>query len=219
MGRNGAGKSTLLAAMVGQLQPVTGRVRVGGVDPHRTRPAELVRTVGLVPQEPEVLLYSDTVGGECAGADRDFSVPTGTTRVLLNRLAGPVPDATHPRDLSEGQRLCLALAVVLAGGPMVVLLDEPTRGLDYGAKARLVQILRDLARSGHTVVVATHDVEMTAEVADRVVVLAEGEVVADGLVRSVLTGSPAFAPQVTKILHPLPYLTVADVVAGLGAAS
>ena len=84
---------------------------------------------------------------------------------------------------------------------------------------RLVGVLRELAADGHAVVVATHDVELVADVAHRVVVLAEGEVVADGPTNEVLTGSPAFAPQVAKILHPLPLLTVADVTAALDQAS
>jgi energy-coupling factor transport system ATP-binding protein len=100
-----------------------------------------------------------------------------------------------------------------------VLLDEPTRGLDYAAKRRLVGVLRDLAGSGHGVLLATHDVELAAEVATRVVILAEGEVVADGAAQAVLSGSPAFAPQVAKILHPLPFLTVDDVVTAVGEAS
>ncbi|MGB4809114.1 MAG: AAA family ATPase, partial [Candidatus Phosphoribacter baldrii] len=143
----------------------------------------------------------------------------GTARALLARIAGPVDDDRHPRDLSEGQRLALALSIILAGRPQVVLLDEPTRGLDYPAKRRLVGVLRELAADGHAVVVATHDVELVADVAHRVVVLAEGEVVADGPTNEVLTGSPAFAPQVAKILHPLPLLTVADVTAALDQAS
>ena len=135
-------------------------------------------------------------------------------------LAGLVPGATpdqHPRDLSEGQRLALALAVVLAGRPPVVLLDEPTRGLDYHGKAALVQVLRELAADGHAVVLATHDVELAATVADRAVVLADGEVVGDGPAREVVVPSPAFAPQVAKVLAPQPWLTVAEVAASLKA--
>jgi energy-coupling factor transport system ATP-binding protein len=96
-----------------------------------------------------------------------------------------------------------------------VLLDEPTRGLDYQAKRRLVGLLRGLAASGHAIVLATHDVELAAEVSDRTVVLADGEVVADGPSREVVLQTPLFAPQVAKILAPLPYLTVADVVGSL----
>jgi energy-coupling factor transport system ATP-binding protein len=219
MGRNGAGKSSLLASLVGQLRATSGTVRVGGVDPATTPPSTLVRSVGLVPQDPGLLLYSDTVAGECASADADFGARPGTTVALLQRVGGHIEETAHPRDLSEGQRLCLALSVILGGRPDLVLLDEPTRGLDYSAKARLVEVLRELAQDGHAVVLATNDVELAADVADRVVVLADGDVVADGPARPVLAGSPAFAPQVAKILHPLPYLTVEDVTSALGAAS
>ena len=219
MGRNGAGKSTLLAALAGQLAARTGRLEIDHRAPHQLPPAQRVRLVGLVPQDPDLLLYADSVAAECRAADRDFDAPPGTTRELLDRITGPVDDQRHPRDLSEGQRLALALAIILAGRPQVVLLDEPTRGLDYPAKRRLVGILRGLAADGHAVVVATHDVELVADLAHRVVVLADGQVVADGPTHSVLTGSPAFAPQVAKILHPVPLLTVADVTAALDQAS
>ena len=139
----------------------------------------------------------------------------GTTRTLLDRLSPGIDDDHHPRDLSEGQKLSLALAIVLAAAPQLVLLDEPTRGLDYTSKRRLVEILRELAGSGHGVVLATHDVELVAEVATRVVVLADGEIVADGDATDVVVSSPAFAPQVAKIMAPQSWLTAADVAAAL----
>ncbi|WOI59616.1 ABC transporter ATP-binding protein [Streptomyces fradiae] len=215
MGRNGAGKSTLLGALVGMVAPVSGRVLVAGLAPHRTPPAELIREAGLVPQEPRDLLYADTVAAECAAADADAQAEPGTCRALVAGLLPGVPDDTHPRDLSEGQRLALALAVVLTGRPRLLLLDEPTRGLDYAAKARLVEVLRRLAAEGHAIVMATHDVELAAELAHRVVILAEGEVVADGPTHEVVVSSPAFAPQVAKVLAPQPWLTVAQVEAAL----
>jgi energy-coupling factor transport system ATP-binding protein len=218
MGRNGSGKSTLLTTLVGMHAPAAGSVRVGGLVPHRSRPAELVRRVGLVPQEPRDLLYADTVAAECAAADEDAGADAGTCRALVGRLLPGVPDTTHPRDLSEGQRLALALAVVLAARPPLVLLDEPTRGLDYAAKARLVDVVRALAAEGHAIVLATHDVELAAELAHRVVILADGEVVADGPTADVVVSSPAFAPQVAKILAPQRWLTVGQVCRALDGA-
>ncbi|MFF0788242.1 ABC transporter ATP-binding protein [Streptomyces spiralis] len=211
MGRNGAGKSTLLGSLVGLVEPSAGQVHVGGAVPHRTPPRDLVRRVGLVPQEPRDLLYADTVAAECAAADRDAQAAPGTCRALVSELLPGVADGTHPRDLSEGQRLALALAVVLTARPPLLLLDEPTRGLDYGAKARLVAVLRELAAAGHATVLATHDVELAAELAHRVVLLAEGEVIADGPTAEVVVSSPSYAPQVTKILAPHSWLTVAQV--------
>ncbi|WP_329079410.1 ABC transporter ATP-binding protein [Streptomyces niveus] len=217
MGRNGAGKSTLLATLVGLVEPSSGSVSVGGRTPHRTRPRELIRQVGLVPQEPRDLLYADTVAAECAAADADAGAPPGSCRALVDELLPHVPDATHPRDLSEGQRLALALAIVLTGRPPLLLLDEPTRGLDYAAKARLVDVLRALAAEGHAIVLATHDVELAAELARRVVILADGEVVADGPTPQVVVSSPAFAPQVAKILAPQEWLTVSQVARAMAA--
>ncbi|MFE9455638.1 ATP-binding cassette domain-containing protein [Streptomyces californicus] len=219
MGRNGAGKSTLLGALVGMIEPTAGTVRVGGRAPARTDPRAMVRRVGLVPQEPRDLLYADTVAAECAAADRDAGAPEGTCRALVSELVPGVADDTHPRDLSEGQRLALALALVLTGRPPLLLLDEPTRGLDYAAKARLVGVLRGLAAEGHAIVLATHDVELAAELAHRVVILADGEVVADGPTGRVVVSSPAFAPQTAKILAPQEWLTVSQVRGALEAGA
>ena len=167
-----------------------------------------------MPQNAADLLYLETVAEECAAADGG----TGACRELLDRLVPGIPGDQHPRDLSEGQRLALALALVLVARPRVLLLDEPTRGLDYAAKRVLAGILRGLADDGHAVLVATHDVEFVAQVADDVVVLAEGEVVSSGPVRRVVAESPAFAPQVTKVLG-APWLRVDEVVAQLGLSA
>ncbi|MGA5562739.1 ABC transporter ATP-binding protein [Streptomyces platensis] len=217
MGRNGAGKSTLLTTLVGMHQPSSGTVLVGGAVPHRTSPRDLLRYVGLVPQEPRDLLYADTVAAECTAADQDAGAPAGSCRALVARLLPDVPESVHPRDLSEGQRLALALAVVLTARPPLLLLDEPTRGLDYAAKARLIEVLRTLAAEGHAIVLATHDVELAAELAHRVVILADGEIVADGPTDEVVVSSPSFAPQVAKVLAPLPWLTVPQVAHALEA--
>jgi energy-coupling factor transport system ATP-binding protein len=217
MGRNGAGKSTLLSTLVGLHTPASGAVTVGGAVPHRTRPKQLLQRVGLVPQDPRDLLYADTVAAECAAADHDAGAGPGMCRALVTELLPGVPDDTHPRDLSEGQRLSLALAIVLTASPPVLLLDEPTRGLDYAAKSRLVATLRRLASTGHAIVLATHDVELAADLAHRVVILADGEVVADGPTPDVVLSSPAFAPQTAKILAPSPWLTVTQVTRALEA--
>ncbi|MGH9169780.1 MAG: ABC transporter ATP-binding protein [Acidimicrobiales bacterium] len=216
MGRNGAGKSTLLSHLAGLRRPTSGDVVVAGTKPSSLSPREAVRRVGLVPQDPGALLDGESVAAECKATDSDSGLVPGTTRELVDQLLGGLDDEVHPRDLSEGQRLVLALAVILAPAPPLVLLDEPTRGLDYTAKARLVSIVRALAvEAGHAVVVATHDVELAAEIADRVVVLADGEVITDGPVRDVLSDSPGLAPQVGRIFAPLRFLTTTEVARAL----
>lgn len=212
MGRNGSGKSSLLWALQGSGPRQAGTVDIDGVDPKSLPSAKARRLVGLVPQTPADLLYLDSVAEECAQSDRESEgVAHERARTLLDRLAPGIADATHPRDLSEGQRLSLVLAVQLAAAPRVVLLDEPTRGLDYRAKRTLIEILDVLGSEGRAIVVATHDVEFVAAAADRVVVMAEGEIVADGSTADVVGASPAFAPQVAKIMAPLAYLTMEQV--------
>lgn len=193
MGRNGSGKTSLLWALQGGGRRDTGRVDVDGTDPRDVPAARARELVGLVPQTAVDLLYLESVADECAAAGAGC-------RELLDRMAPGIDDHTHPRDLSEGQRLALVLAIVLTSRPRVVALDEPTRGLDYAAKEVLAATVRDLADQGCAVLLATHDVEFVAQVADEVVVLAGGEVVSSGPTARVLAESPAFAPQVSKIL-------------------
>ncbi|MEO6826340.1 MAG: ABC transporter ATP-binding protein [Microbacteriaceae bacterium] len=230
MGRNGAGKSSLLWALQGSGHRSAGSVsirlpagvtaprkadrrktRADGlteVDPAALRPERARRHVALVPQNPSDLLYLDTVRAECADSDRLADSTPGTTAAIVQTLAPGVALSQHPRDLSEGQRLALVLAIQLAAAPGILLLDEPTRGLDYEAKRRLAGLISAHAASGGTVLLSSHDVEFAARIADRVVVLADGEVIVDGPAVDVLTSSPSFSPQVAKVLRPLRLLTV-----------
>lgn len=220
MGRNGAGKSTLLWTLAGALRPTAGTVTVAGRSPAELLPPRRREVITLVPQQPADLLFHPTVAVELARSDADAGVPAGTTAALLARLTGERPGAhpehrEHPRDLSEGQRLLLVLAIQLAAGPQVLLLDEPTRGLDYPGKHRLTAELRRLAQAGTTVLLASHDVEFVAATCDRVAVLAGGALLADGPAAEVLTSSPTYAPQVAKVLAPVPLLTVGQVRAAM----
>ncbi|MFI5904618.1 ABC transporter ATP-binding protein [Streptomyces cyaneofuscatus] len=232
MGRNGSGKSSLLWALQGSGPRKSGTVRVDrghtegsrtpakDSDPKSLSAAEARQLVGLVPQTPTDLLYLESVEQELDQADTESAPRDGgglSARAILDRLAPGIDGATHPRDLSEGQKLALVLAIQLTAAPRVLLLDEPTRGLDYRAKTQLIAMVDELAAGGRSVVVSTHDVEFAARAADRVVVMAEGDIVADGPTAEVIVASPVFAPQVAKILSPLPYLTVDQVVSVLPA--
>jgi energy-coupling factor transport system ATP-binding protein len=178
MGRNGAGKSTLLRHAAGLLEPSRGGVRADG-------------RVALLLQNPNDYLLHERVGDEApAGARAAAGLDAAEDR--------------HPRDLSGGERQRLALAVVLGAGeerPAVVCLDEPTRGLDRGAKGDLAARLRALAADGAAILVAAHDPEFAAAFADRVVLLAEGRVIADGPTAEVLTGGWYFATETARIVE------------------
>lgn len=216
MGRNGSGKSSLLQSIAGVSDGAIGRVNVHSLASRDLHSKVRRQTIGYIPQEPSDLLYAQSVEKECEQADKDNQIENGTTYTLLGQLVPGISLHTHPRDLSEGQRLALALSVVLSANPKVLILDEPTRGLDYEAKKSLTRILLEFAAiSERTVILATHDVELVAELASRVIFLADGDIVADGPTIDVLLSSPAFAPQVAKVMSPQPWLRVRDVIAAI----
>ncbi len=219
MGRNGAGKSSLLRSIAGVSKSTQGKIVVLGKNPESLSGKARRRTIGFIPQEPSDLLYGQSVQEECRTADRDNEIESGATFNLLQNLLPGISPKIHPRDLSEGERLALALSLVLSANPRILILDEPTRGLDYGAKSALISTLKKEALHGCAVILATHDVELVAELATRVIFIADGEVVADGSTLEVLLSSPAFAPQVAKIMSPIPWLTVKEVATAIGLSS
>jgi len=184
MGRNGAGKSTLLRAAAGILEPVRGRI-------------EVPLKCALLSQSPDDFLVHERVRDELCGE-------AGARALEAVDLAWAAN--TDPRDLSGGERQRLALAIVMAGRgpdegpPGLVCLDEPTRGMDRLRKQELAARIEELGAAGTAVLVATHDVEFAAEFAERVVLLGEGELIADGACSEVLSGGWYFATEVARIL-------------------
>ena len=220
MGRNGSGKTTLLKCIVGLLRPGRGKVTLAGESLVGRETVDICRHVGYLPQEPDDLLFADTVADELAITLRNHGLvksPPISPERLLARLGLGDLVASYPRDLSVGERQRVALGAVTVTRPRLLLLDEPTRGMDYAAKRELVRLLREWQAEGTALLLVTHDVELAAQAADRVVLLSQGEVIADGPAPRVLGASPFFAPQVARLFPGTGWLTVADVLAGLGA--
>jgi energy-coupling factor transport system ATP-binding protein len=184
MGRNGAGKSTLLRALAGLVDPVQGK-------------AEAAAGIALLTQNPSDYLVRERVGDE---------LPDDVGLAALRTVGLEHAIDADPRDLSGGQRQRLALAIALAGRmegdelPGLVALDEPTRGMDRARKGDLVGLIESLAGRGAGVVVATHDVEFAAAFAQRVVLLGDGVVIADGDAAEILSGGWYFATEAARIL-------------------
>ena len=208
MGRNGAGKSSLLWAIQGAGARAAAASTSAATIPASSRRRGRARSSASCPTRRPTCSTS-TASATSSGKPTSSRPrhPEPRERISTRSNAG-IADDTHPRDLSEGQRLALVLAIQLTAEPRVMLLDEPTRGLDYDAKRALAGILAGLAARGHAIVVSTHDVEFVAASTHRVVVLADGEIVADGPTADVIVASPAYAPQVAKIVAPHPWLTV-----------
>lgn len=192
MGRNGSGKTTLLRCLAGLRQIDSGSVAFEG------RPVTPGRDVALCPQTPEDILFKDSVGDEVRATLQTYGEADGVHQALT-ALGIVHLSARHPRDLSAGERLLVAVAATVATGADVLLLDEPTRGLDARAKERLSAFMRGYAAQGRAVLFASHDVELVAAISTRVLMLAGGEVIADGTPREVMAGSPVFAPQTARV--------------------
>ena len=221
MGRNGSGKSTLLNCVVGLLRPAGGdvRVAVAGRSVLGEETADICRRVGYLPQDPDALLFADTVRDELLVTLRNYGLRPENSPVPLSELLEVLgldgeADA-YPRDLSVGQRQRVALGAVTVTRPGLMLLDEPTRGQDYPAKRDLAALLRRWQAAGTGVLMATHDVELVAQAADRVVILSGGEVIADGQPAAVLGASPLFAPQVAQLFPDTGWLTAEEVLAAV----
>ncbi|MGC9468804.1 MAG: ABC transporter ATP-binding protein [Anaerolineae bacterium] len=219
MGRNGAGKTTLLKSLVGLVRPKAGRVWLRERDTVDLAVAEICRKVAYLPQDPNVLLFAETVRDELLITLRNHDIPPSEAPVapdaLLAKLGLEAEAAAYPRDLSVGERQRVALAAITITHPDAVLLDEPTRGLDYDAKAQLIELIRTWQDEGLAVLVVTHDVELAAAAATRLVLLDEGRVQRDGAPYEVLSQSALFAPQIEQLFPGFGWLTVSDALAAL----
>ena len=219
MGRNGSGKSTLLKTLVGLVRPQAGQVLVMGHDAAKMDVATICRSVSYLPQDPNTLLFANSVIEELWLTLRNHGYdPTGNpaalpvdTNALLAQLGIAELAQAYPRDLSVGERQRVALAAILVVKPQALLLDEPTRGLDYGAKAQLAKLLLGWRDTGMGIALVTHDVELAAALADRVVLMSQGEIIAQGAPAEVLGASPFFAPQIARLFPGTGWLTPEDV--------
>lgn len=213
MGENGAGKTTMVKHFNGLLRPKAGQVIVDGEDIAKKSVATMARKVGLVFQNPDDQLFAEDVEEEISFALRNFGYPDKVIneRVdwALNLLDIERYKKSSPFILSGGERKRVALASVLAWDPDILILDEPTVGQDYGQKERLKHFLLQLRTQGKTVVIVTHDVEFVAESQPRIVLMAQGKIVADGSAKKIMTDAKNLEacsvapPEVTKLFSKL----------------
>jgi energy-coupling factor transport system ATP-binding protein len=211
IGENGAGKTTLIHSVLGDYCPSEGSIAFDGIETSTLRGVNLLKSFGIVPSNPQDLFICHSVAKECALADQDRNLIIGTTLNTFKELAPAVSLDTHPRDLSSGQQLSLALAIALASQPDVLLLDEPTRGLDGKTKALLIERLLQCKVLGACIILATHDMELVAQLADRVLVMKSGTISAEGTPQEILCSTTGFQTLTGEIFAPLPLLTVDDV--------
>ncbi len=200
LGENGTGKTTLLKNINGLLRPQKGKILWRGNDITSTKAEARSDSIGFLSQNPEDYLFNDSVAAELAyGLESRGLNPEKRVEELLHLLALASLRDKHPRDLSGGEKQRVALGTVLAPDPEVLLLDEPTRGLDIELKRRLSLLLHELKKQGKAVLIVTHDIEFAAEAACRIVMMADGEIIADGPKDVVLEASMYYSPQVNRM--------------------
>jgi energy-coupling factor transport system ATP-binding protein len=207
IGRNASGKTTLAKLLSGLIQPLKGSVLVDGVDVKKTSPDQLAGVVGLVFQDPNMHLFADTVEEEISFMMNNLQWPALRLQQSLETMITTfnLHEVRHqyPRMLSSGQKQRVALASVLAAHPQLLILDEPTRGLDFVLKQSLMEYLKTYHLQGGTVLLISHDLELIAQYGDRVVLISQGSVIADGPKHEVLSKSLHFSPQINRLIQPL----------------
>lgn len=182
-GENGAGKSTFSKLLAGILKPSDGKICVNGIDTKKAKNSMLAKTTGFLFQNPDRQLCTYTVRDEIAFGQK--ALKTGTEEEISKRTEkiierfGFNPDEA-PFSLSRGQRQRLALASIIAVEPKVMILDEPTTGLDYKECMEIMSAVKELNKNGTTVIMVCHDMELVLDFARRMIVLADGKIEADG---------------------------------------
>jgi energy-coupling factor transporter ATP-binding protein EcfA2 len=216
LGGNAAGKSTLLHLASGLLKPSHGQVRLNGSKLKNIPDSELYRTIGLLPQNPMTYFVCDTVHEELNLAAQKYGKahPAEEVERMISKLSLERILYQHPHDLSGGEQQKAALACVLLGQPKILLLDEPTKGLDPQVKLQLASMLSSLHQEGLTILMVTHDVEFAASTASRCLLLFDGEIASSGTRQEFFSQNYYYTTSINRMVrHYLPYaLTEEDVV-------
>jgi energy-coupling factor transport system ATP-binding protein len=212
IGPNGSGKSTLLKCLVGLVDPTEGDILLDGRPTINKSVAEICQQIAYLPQTPDDLLFAETVHDELVATLENHDIVPEQWRVspgeLLEELSLSPYATAYPRDLSVGQRQRVALGAVMITKPRLLLLDEPTRGLDYAAKQKLTVLWEKWRKEGMGILLVTHDMELAARVANRVIVLSEGQIVDSGLTSDVLGTKTLYGTQMARLFPDSGLLTV-----------
>lgn len=191
MGQNGSGKTTFVKHLNGLLKPSTGRVTVRGKDTSKRRVSELARDVGYVFQNPDHQIFCDTVEAEVSFGPRNLGLQKREISERVDEALHAVGlleyKGVNPKQLSKGQRQRVAVASVLSMKPSILIVDEPTTGQDYRDGIEMLELIKELNQTGHTILFITHDMQLIARYADRVIVFHEGKILLNKATREVFS--------------------------------
>jgi len=205
LGHNGCGKTTLVKHFNGLLQPTAGEIRLSGKDIKKCSIFEIGKDVGYVFQNPDHQIFSDTVYDEVAFSPRMRGFSSEETRQLVQdalqavNMAGS--EQEDPFTLTKGERQRIAVASVLSAKPRIIILDEPTTGLDYREQRQMMELIKRLNEKGHTIIIVTHTMWVVAEYAHRVAVIQNGVVTLCGKTREIFRQEDELAKSFIKVPH------------------
>ena len=191
LGQNGSGKTTLAKLMNGLFKPTQGTVLIKGKDTRKMTVAECARIVGYVFQNPEHQIFASTIYEEIAFGPRNLGIPEEDIKQRVEEALRLVdlkkPMDAFPHLLSVGEKHRIAIASILAMEPELLILDEPTTGIDFGRSLQIMRLLQRLRDRGKAVIVITHDLYLAAEFAERIIILKDGRKFADGSTKEILS--------------------------------
>lgn len=213
LGPNGAGKTTLLRSVLG-LIPSSGQILLNGMDIKMMDFHNIIEHVAYLPQNPNDLLFAETVMDELRITlkNHHMKMDRPDMEIFLEHFGLRDKQDDYPRDLSIGERQRVALAAIMIIKPNLVLLDEPTRGLDYNAKLALSNLIKDWAHQGVAIILVTHDVEFAATLADRVIILENGQIIFDGHPISAFSKFQAYQTQTARLFPDRGWITPGDII-------
>lgn len=221
LGQNGSGKTTLVKHFNGLLTPTKGNVLISGMNTRRKKVSELALEIGFVFQNPDCQIFENTIFDEVAFGPRNLGVSEKeVSRRVYDALTAvqlTAYEKDDPFTLTKGEKQKLAIASVLVSTPKVLILDEPTTGLDYDEIISIMNLLVELNKRGHTIIIITHTMWIAAEYAHRIIVLKEGEIVLDNIPRmvfkeeAILKKSHLLIPEIVSLSHMLGQMTLLSI--------
>jgi energy-coupling factor transport system ATP-binding protein len=210
IGRNGSGKSTFLKLLTGLLSPKKGQIFLRSKKLNKIKPEDQITEFGYLFQNPSLHFYHDTVFEEVEFVLKNKGMPSEKRKVavttILQKLGLERYAQSYPRYLSVGEQQRVALASIMVAEPKILLLDEPTHGMDFSQKHDFFQLMEAFRQAGGLVIMVSHDIETIARYAHRVIILSDGKIVVDDETHNVLSNAMMFSPQINRLIQNFTHL-------------
>ncbi|WP_077247609.1 ABC transporter ATP-binding protein [Bacillus sp. FJAT-27225] len=201
LGGNGSGKSTLLKLLCGVIKPVSGKLELDGIPLKKIKEMDMAQRIGYLPQNPKLFFLHDSLGEEISAVCRQWGTPSEDADILIEKFGLSHLLEAHPYDLSGGELQKAAFVCLLLRKPDVLLLDEPTKGLDPLSKASLAMVLQEQKDNGAAILISTHDIEFAAQHATRCGMLFQGEITSEAGPEDFFSGNFFYTTMIQRMFR------------------